>query len=184
VSFDSFVIFVVKILGMSKAACCLAVLFLLACAGRASAQVDLSGNWGPLFHEDQPERIPGPEVGDYLGLPITDEARAKAYAWSASLLTLPEHQCKPHPVGYGFRGPSNLRIQQEIDFATQRVRAITIYIQWMQQYRRIWMDGRARPSEYAPHTWQGFSLGGCGATAFRTAIARSSPTRGSATATS
>jgi hypothetical protein len=24
---------------------------------------DLSGEWAPRFHEDQPERIPGPEIG-------------------------------------------------------------------------------------------------------------------------
>jgi cyclase len=137
----------------------LAVLFAVALCGRAAAQTDLSGNWAPLYHEDQPERIPGPEVGDYIALPITAEARARAHAWSASLLTLPEHQCKPHPAGYGYRGPSNLRIQQEVDFDTQRVRKITIYIQWMQQYREVWMDGRPRPSQFAPHTWQGFSTG-------------------------
>ena len=33
----------------------------------ALAQVDFSGNWVPLFHEDQPERLPGPELGDYSG---------------------------------------------------------------------------------------------------------------------
>ena len=26
----------------------------------ALAQVDLTGNWDPLYHEDNPERIPGP----------------------------------------------------------------------------------------------------------------------------
>ena len=43
----------------------------------ASAQVDLTGIWAPIFHEDQLERAPGPEVGDYSGLPIT--VRALAY---------------------------------------------------------------------------------------------------------
>ncbi|HUK36369.1 MAG TPA: hypothetical protein VLV86_20775, partial [Vicinamibacterales bacterium] len=37
--------------------------------------MDLSGEYAPLFHEDQPERIPGPDIGDYLGLPINDAAR-------------------------------------------------------------------------------------------------------------
>ena len=35
------------------------LLFLLA-AAPASAQVDFSGEWAPRFHEDQPERVPGP----------------------------------------------------------------------------------------------------------------------------
>ena len=58
---------------------------------------DLAGEWAPRFHEDQPERIPGPEIGDYLGLPINEAARLHADSWDASILTLPEHQCKPHP---------------------------------------------------------------------------------------
>jgi hypothetical protein len=32
--------------------------------------VDLSGAWGQRCHEDLPERGAGPEIGDYLGLPI------------------------------------------------------------------------------------------------------------------
>ena len=31
------------------------------------AQLDFSGEWAPRFYEDQPERVPGPELGDYLG---------------------------------------------------------------------------------------------------------------------
>ena len=44
----------------------------------AFAQVDFSGEWAPRFWEDQPERVPGPELGDYLGLPINDAARLRA----------------------------------------------------------------------------------------------------------
>src|SRR5271154_3329302 len=84
----------------------------------AFAQLDLSGEWAPRFHEDQPERIPGPEIGDYLGLPINDAARMRGDIWDADLLTLPEHQCKPHPSDYGVRGPANLRIWKEVDTAT------------------------------------------------------------------
>jgi hypothetical protein len=43
----------------------------------ASAQIDLSGVWAPIFHEDQVERIPGPEPGDYAGLPINCAARMR-----------------------------------------------------------------------------------------------------------
>ena len=125
----------------------------------AIAQIDLAGEWNPLFHEDQPERIPGPEIGDYLGLPITDAARLRADSWSASILTLPEHQCKPHPADYGPRGPANLRIWKEVDNATQQTIAWHTHISWQAPERTIWMDGRPHPSPYAPHTWQGFSTG-------------------------
>jgi hypothetical protein len=126
---------------------------------QAVAQIDLSGMWAPLFHEDQVERIPGPDVGDYAGLPITDALRMRADAWDASLLTLPEHQCKPHPSTYGFRGVGNLRIWSDIDPATQQLVKINTHIQWQEQHRDIWMDGRPHPPEYAAHTWQGFSTG-------------------------
>jgi hypothetical protein len=123
------------------------------------AQRDLTGEWAPRFHEDQPERIPGPDIGDYLGLPINDAARLRGDSWDASLLTLPEHQCKPHPADYGPRGPANLRFWRDIDTATQQTLAYHTHISWQAPERTIWMDGREHPPEYAPHTWQGFSTG-------------------------
>ena len=125
----------------------------------AFAQVDLAGEWAPRFHEDQPERIPGPEIGDYLGLPITDAARLRADSWNASILTLPEHQCKPHPADYGPRGPANLRLWKEVDRETQQTVAWHTHISWQAPERTIWMDGRPHPGPNAPHTWQGFSTG-------------------------
>ena len=52
-------------------------------AAPAFAQVDFSGEWAPRYHEDQPERVPGPELGDYLGIPINDAARMRADTWDA-----------------------------------------------------------------------------------------------------
>ena len=135
------------------------VFVLAAAVTPASAQVDLSGIWAPLFHEDQPERVPGPEVGDYAGLPITDAERLRGESWDASLLTLPEHQCKPHPSTYGFRGVGNLRISNIIDEETQQLTKIFTHIQWQEQEREIWMDDRPSPPDFAAHTWQGFSKG-------------------------
>jgi hypothetical protein len=125
----------------------------------AAAQMNLMGYWEPIFHEDMEERIPGPSIGDYLGLPITDAARLRAESWDASLLTLPEHQCKPHPSTYGFRGVGTLRIWEQRDPESQQLVAIHTWIEWQEQHRTIWMDGRPHPPEYAPHTWQGFSTG-------------------------
>lgn len=125
----------------------------------AFGQAYLAGNWTPLRHEDQPERGPGPELGDYLGLPINDAARLRADSWSASRMTLPEHQCRVHVVTYIYRGPLHLRIWEEKDPLTQQVIAIKNYISTYEQTRTIWMDGRPHPSEYAPHTFMGFSTG-------------------------
>jgi cyclase len=123
------------------------------------AQVDLSGEWAVRFHEDQVERIEGPEIGDYLGLPINEAARLRGESWNASIHTLPEWQCRPHPSDYGTRGPASLRFWKDVDTATQETIAYHTHVQWQEQERTIWMDGRPHPPEDAPHTWQGFSTG-------------------------
>ena len=127
--------------------------------GKAFAQILLDGEWSPLYHEDEPERIPGPDLDDYLGLPINDAARQRAESWNSSRLTLPEEQCRVHVAPYIYRGPLDLRIWQEKDPDTQQVIAIRNYISTWSQFRTIWMDGRPHPPAYAPHTWMGFSTG-------------------------
>src|SRR5579872_1790516 len=138
----------------------LASLFLLPHVVRpVSAQEDPTGEWDNRFHEDEPERIPGPEIGDYLGLPINDDARLRGDTWEATLLELPENQCRPHPSDYAWRGPAMLRIWQEVDRNTQDVIAYHTHISWQAPEQTIWMDGRPHPPDYAAHTWQGFSTG-------------------------
>ena len=122
-------------------------------------QILLDGEWQPRYHEDEPERLPGPELGDFLGLPINNAARQRAESWDASRLTLPEEQCRVHVSPYIYRGPLDLRIWQEKDPDTQQVIAINNYISTWSQFRTIWMDGRPHPPDYAPHTWMGFSTG-------------------------
>jgi glyoxylase-like metal-dependent hydrolase (beta-lactamase superfamily II) len=128
-------------------------------AAPAVAQRDLSGEWSALYHEDQPHRIPGPELGDYTGLPINDAARLKADSWDASILSLREHQAKPHPSTYSLRGPANIRIRKEVDPVTQELVAFELFGTFGQATRMIWMDGRPHPPAYAAHTWAGFSTG-------------------------
>jgi len=123
------------------------------------AQSPLAGNWNSLRHEDEQDRGPGPDLGDYLGLPINSAARLFADSWDASRLTLQEHQCRVHVAPYIYHGPLNLRIWEEKDPETQQVIAIKHYISTYEQTRTIWMDGRPHPSEYAPHTFMGFSTG-------------------------
>jgi hypothetical protein len=120
---------------------------------------DLSGVWQPRYHEDQPERIPGPELRDYLGLPINDAARQFADSWDSSRIALPEEQCRVHVSPYILRGPLNLRIWYEKHPQTQDVIAIKMYSSTYEQTRTIWMDGRSHPGPNAPHTWMGFSSG-------------------------
>jgi cyclase len=125
----------------------------------AFGQILLDGEWQPRFHEDQPERIPGPDLGDFLGLPLNDASRLRAESWNASRVTLMEEQCRVHVSPYIYRGPLDLRIWTEKDPDTQRVIAIKNYISTWSQTRTIWMDGRPHPAANAPHTWMGFSTG-------------------------
>jgi glyoxylase-like metal-dependent hydrolase (beta-lactamase superfamily II) len=121
------------------------------------AQRDIAGEWGALYHEDQPHRIPGPELGDYTGLPINDAGRLKADSWDASILTLREHQAKPHPSTYSLRGPANIRIRRELDPVTQQTIAYELFGTFGQATRMLWLDGRPHPPAHAAHTWAGFS---------------------------
>lgn len=120
----------------------------------------LVGYWDPLYDEDVDERIPGPSQNDYLGLPINAAARMRAESWDPELLTVPEHQCVPHPSTYGFRGVGSLRIWDDRDPETQKVTEIETWIAWQSQHRHIYMDNPPpHPPDYAAHTWQGFSVG-------------------------
>ena len=54
---------------------------------------------------------------------MNDASRARAEAWSASVQTLPEWQCRPHGFAYIHRGPSQLRISKEVDPVTRQITA-------------------------------------------------------------
>ena len=138
----------------------LMTLAVLLAAAPAFPQVDISGEWAARVHEDQPHRGPGAELGDYTGLPINEAVRQKASSWDASILSLPEQMAKPHPAQYFMRGPGpNMRINKINDPVTQTLLAYTLEGVFGRDDRVIWMDGRPHPSEYAEHTWDGFSTG-------------------------
>ena len=136
----------------------LALLLFGLTAAPAAAQVDFSGEWAPRMWEDQPERVPGPELGDFSGIPVSEAARLRAEAWDASIQTLPEWQCRPHSADYIWRGPSNLRIWKEIDPVSREITAY--HAEWLRSVDApVYLDGRAHPPDDALHTWAGFSTG-------------------------
>ena len=133
---------------------------LLCTAAPASAQVDFTGQWAPLYHEDTIERIPGPELGDYTGLPLSEAGRMRADSWDADRISVvQEYQCRPHSSDYSLRGLAPLRIWADYDPSTQRIVAFHTHIGAYENKRTIYLDGRPRPNEYAAHTFQGFSTG-------------------------
>ena len=105
--------------------CILGVLLLITSPPAAFAQADFVGSWAPLYHEDHPERIPGPELGDYLGIPLNEAGRLRADSYDADRLSVvQEYQCRPHAGDYMMRGLANMRVDAILDPLTQRVTAI------------------------------------------------------------
>jgi glyoxylase-like metal-dependent hydrolase (beta-lactamase superfamily II) len=133
-------------------------------AARAAAQIDVGGDWdqpgGGIFGflEESLDRGGGPDLGDYAGLPINDALRFKASHYSPSWLSVPEHQCIPHPGTYQYRSPGALSIVKEYDPVTQRLAAYRLYGSYGLA-RTVWMDGRPHPPANARHTYEGFSTG-------------------------
>jgi glyoxylase-like metal-dependent hydrolase (beta-lactamase superfamily II) len=133
-------------------------------ASTALAQNDVAGDWDQAgggvfgFQEEFVDRGGGPDLGDYAGLPINDALRYKASLYSPSWLTIPEHQCLPHPSTYQYRSPGGLSVVKEYDPVTQRLIAYRFYGSYGLA-RVVWMDGRAHPPANARHTYEGFSTG-------------------------
>ncbi|PCJ41170.1 MAG: hypothetical protein COA71_08985 [SAR86 cluster bacterium] len=118
--------------------------------------MDFSGEWAPVYHEDAADRIPGPELGDYMGLPLNSAALLRAQSWEAGQISLMQNQCRPHSSDYGMRGLGNMRVTRDLDDAQEWVAFKTFIAAWGSE-RTIWMDGREHPPEYAEYTFQGFS---------------------------
>jgi hypothetical protein len=138
------------------AAVCLGVLF---AAVPAAAQVDLSGSWAARNHEDGLERTGGPYAVDYTGLPLNDDGRAKALSYSASQLAMIERQCGLWPPFYLVQGPFGMKIWNVTEPVNGTTIAWTIGAWEDRAPMTIWMDGRPRPSDLAPHERGGFTTG-------------------------
>lgn len=133
-------------------------LLMLCVSTPAFAQIDFSGEWAPRIWEDAPERVPGPELGDYTGIPITEAARMRGDTWDAAVQTLTEWQCRPHSSDYIWRGPSQLKISKEVDPVSREI--VAFHAEFLRSVDMpVYVDGRPHPSELAPHTWAGFSTG-------------------------
>ena len=85
----------------------LLLVFVMVDSAPALAQADFSGNWAPLFHEDHPERLPGPELGDYLGIPLNEAGRLRADSYDADRIS--ELACGLHDRALADR-PGPLRL--------------------------------------------------------------------------
>jgi hypothetical protein len=131
-----------------------AVLVTFFSVGVLLAETDFSGEWTVVRSQDNTEN---PWVGDFVGLPLNAAGLARAESWDASLLSLPEYQCRPHGWAYISRGPTQLRISKEMDPFTREL--IAYQPEWHQSTNSpVFVDGRQHPpDEAAPHVWGGYS---------------------------
>jgi hypothetical protein len=120
---------------------------------------DLSGSWTAVNHEDLLERMAGPFLVDYLGLPLNDEGRALALSTSVSRYSTIERQCALWPPDYLLIGPFGMKIWGDYNPLTGAVLAWHIGAWEDKAETVIWMDGRPHPSVNAPHTRGGFWTG-------------------------
>lgn len=117
---------------------------------------DIAGEW--RLDNNEQDTTAQPPLGDYLGIPFNDAGRMRSDTTAESIWGTPEYQCRPHSAPHQWRGLGGARILKEQDPLT---RSISVYhIQFMRSLDRpVFMDGRAHPPAYAPHTWTGFSTG-------------------------
>ena len=130
----------------------------LALAPTAQAEIDLSGNWTIIYHEDWIEIGTGPDIADLTGLPLTPQAAARAMNWHPSLVNVPERQCLQLPMEYTNRW-SNTRLWKDVDSDSQEPLAYRLRKAWGRMDRTIHMTKQPRPPQGAVHTFAGFSLG-------------------------
>jgi len=126
--------------------------------GPARPQIapDIAGEW--RLENNEADTTAQPPLGDYLGIPFNDAGRQRADTSAESIWGTPEYQCRPHSAPHQWRGLGGARILKEQDPLSRDVRAY--HIQFMRSLDRpVFMDGRAHPPAWAPHSWTGFSTG-------------------------
>src|SRR2546429_520172 len=126
-----------------------------------NSPVDLSGTWRWVNQEDSTNRLSGVDPGGrYEGLPLTDAGRMRADTYSEEWLsTSPLLQCRPRGPTYQPYGLDPMEIEKEVDPLSRQIAAYKISFQKAPGARMVWLDGRPHPSQYAAHTWEGFSTG-------------------------
>jgi hypothetical protein len=136
-----------------------AILWMLTLAAvPASAQIDLTGSWNSRMHEDWFLRGPGQDLADYTGLPLSDEARAIALSYEATVVAMRERQCLPYsPYAFSIQ-PGGFSMWSEYD-SSGRIIAWKTAAQTIRMSLTIWMDGRPHPSPNAYSDFTGFTTG-------------------------
>src|SRR5437867_2190350 len=91
--------------------------------------IDLSGSWFPGRHQDSTLGTAAGSMVDWGGIPLNEANRLYGLSWSASRITVRQHQCAGYVPPYFYYAPGNYRFWEERDPDTQRLIAIKMYAQ-------------------------------------------------------
>jgi len=118
-------------------------------SARASAPVDLTGQWVSLVTDDWRWRMVVPPKGDTLYLPVNDAGKKFAAEWDAARDAAAGEGCRGYGAGGIMHLPGRLRVSWDGD-DTLKLETDT-----GQQTRLFRFDPAAAPS--GEPSWQGFS---------------------------
>ncbi len=154
-----------------SAVACAAVLVApaIVSAEEAAQRPDLGGFWSPdrdqhPIDQKMVDKLPPNTVvlddasyvefpqGEYGGLDVKPEALAKAAEWKPSDALTLRNVCAAPSVIYTMQGPFPFEIYQTEEM-------IVFKLEYFDQARIIFMDGREHPPEDAPRTNLGHSIG-------------------------
>jgi hypothetical protein len=136
------------------------VLTLAFTPGSASAQIDLTGQWAAYNMHDARTRGPGPDLVDWSTIPLSEEGRARAQAYSYSMISMPERMCMHWSQNYIAFAPHAIMIERIDDPVNGNLIGVGVSSGGSDRSPMpIWLDGRPRPPANADHTFGGFTLG-------------------------
>jgi hypothetical protein len=118
---------------------------------RAAAPFDLTGYWVSVVTQDWRWRMVTPRKGDYLGIPITAEAKKVADTWDPAKDEAAGEQCR----SYG--APALMSVPGRLHITWQDDRTLKVDTDAGQQTRLLRFGPRAE-SPPPPRTWQGVSV--------------------------
>src|SRR5688572_13459024 len=81
----------------------------------AFAQVELSGAYSTRMYEDYIERGPGEFMGNFTGMPLSDDGRAKALLYPSNQPSTYERQCLAQSAGIFQYRPRGIQMVKELD---------------------------------------------------------------------
>jgi hypothetical protein len=120
-----------------------------AVSARASAPLDLTGQWVSLVTDDWRWRMVSPPKGDVLYLPVNDAGRRAAEQWDPAKDEAAGEACRGYGAGGIMHWPGRLRISWDND-STLKLETDT------GQQTRLFNFGEA-PAAAGESTWQGVS---------------------------